>query len=178
MLDRPDISTRPIRPITASTLPAPLIAGGKAPGSICEMDANRLLGISMRSRPIKNTYHSTTSQKKSRYFLSLTRRYPLIPSPVKRWIRPKAIENRRSFIGSFKGTNHKAFISPPSGTLTWKKVSATTSIASPKYPPKRIPQINVDNPPYINNFNDFRMELSILGNFFTRMKQTRNTRIP
>src|SRR5699024_8842982 len=116
--------------------------------------------------------------KKSRYFLSRTRRYPLIPSPVKRCIRPNAIENSSNFIGSFKGTNHKALTSPPSGTFTWKKVLATTSIASPKYPPKRIPHIKVEIPPYIKSFRDFRIELLILGNLFTKTKQTRKTNSP
>ena len=147
-------------------------------GSTCAIEAKIELGSNRSSNPIRNTYHNTTSQKKSRTFLSLKSIYPLMPSPTNKWIRPNAMEYISIRMGSFKGTNQSAFTRPPSGTSTWKKVRATTSMASPKYPPKRIPHIKVETPQYINILMDFFKDCSIRGNFFSITKQPRNITSP
>ena len=138
------------------------------------MDAKILLGSSIITKPIRNTYQIITSQKKSMYCLSFRSMYPFSASPMNRWITPNSIAYIRRRIGSFSGTNQAALISPPSGTSTWKKVRATTSTASPKYPPKSTPHTKVERPQYINIFSALCMPWLMRGYFLSTIKHARN----
>ena len=170
---RPDIRSRPTAPTIASTFANICKAGGNTI-AIGDIDAKILLGRSIRINPIRNKYHKTTSQKKSKYCLFLIHRYPLIPNPTNRWIIPNNIQNISRVIGSSKGTNHSAgtTISFPKNTL------ATTVTASPKIPPNISPQNTVESPQYINIRIAFCIPSSILGNFFIITAQAINTKTP
>ena len=70
LLDLPDISRSPTAPIIDSAFASVLSTGGNTIFT-CAIDAKMSDGISIMIRPIRKINHSTTSQKKSRYCLSL-----------------------------------------------------------------------------------------------------------
>ena len=165
LFSRPDINTSPTTPMIASAFASILRNGGNVIFAWA-IDAKISVGISIKSRPIKNAYHKTTSQKKSRGLPSFRSIYPLIPSPTNKWTTPNAREYTKSLIGSFKGTNQSA------GTVTVfpKNVPDTISTTFPKYPPNRIPHTSVEIPQNMNILRDLCMPSPILGNFFNTIK--------
>ena len=126
----------------AARMPASVLSHPGNTICVCAMEAKISLGRSIRISPTRSMNQSTTSQKKSMTFPSRRQRYPLIPSPVNRWITPNSSENTRSFIGSLSGMNQSA------GTVTAvpKNFSDTISTIFPKYPPNRIPHTRVESP--------------------------------
>ncbi|MFR0911043.1 MAG: hypothetical protein ACLSHN_10745 [Eubacterium sp.] len=59
-----------------------------------------------------------------------------------------------------------------------KNVFPITVTASPKYPPKSIPQTNVEIPQFLNIRSVFCISFDILGNFFNAHRHPKNINAP
>ena len=111
-----------------------------------------------------------TLPRKSFQRFSLISRWPLMPRPTNRWIRPMAKQKISRRIGSFSGVNQSALrICFSAGTP--KKVCAITSMASPKKLPNRKPQTVVERPHQKNMVSIFFVLCAIFGNFFSATAQ-------